>query len=137
MTQLPRPEGAGTLTFLFTDIEGSTRLWEENPEAMKQALARHDALLRDVIKRHGGHVFKTLGDGFCAVFSSAARAAQAALVAQRAIAECGFGMCTTEPRGHGDGKGKGSKEETEDQRDILTLRSPHSSLFHSVSRCLL
>src|SRR5213082_969493 len=84
MTQLP----AGTVTFLFTDIEGSTRLWEESPEAMKQALARHDALLRNAIESNGGYVFKTMGDGFCAVFSSAARAAETALMAQIAIGEC-------------------------------------------------
>jgi class 3 adenylate cyclase len=81
MTQLPE----GTLTFLFTDIEGSTRLWEEDPEAMRQALARHDALLREVLERGGGRVFKSTGDGFCAVFPSAVLPAQAALAAQRAL----------------------------------------------------
>jgi class 3 adenylate cyclase len=81
MTELPR----GTLTFLFTDIEGSTRLWEADHEAMAQALARHDSLLRDVLERSGGRVFKSTGDGFCAVFAVAAQAAQAALAAQRAL----------------------------------------------------
>jgi len=47
----------GTVTFLFTDIEGSTRLWEEHPAAMRGALARHDALLRETIEARGGHVF--------------------------------------------------------------------------------
>ena len=55
----------GTITFLFTDIEGSTRLWEEHPEAMREALARHDELLRQAIESHGGQVFKTVGDAFC------------------------------------------------------------------------
>jgi class 3 adenylate cyclase len=81
MTQLP----GGTLTFLFTDIEGSTRLWEEDPRAMRNALARHDSLLRDVLENSGGRVFKSTGDGFCAVFPSAALAAQAALDAQQAL----------------------------------------------------
>jgi predicted ATPase/class 3 adenylate cyclase len=76
---------SGTVTFLFTDIEGSTRLWERHPEAMRTALARHDALLRQAIESRGGHVFKTVGDAFCAVFSSAPDAARASLDAQRAL----------------------------------------------------
>ena len=56
------------LTFLFTDIEGSTRLWEDYPVAMARALMRHDAILRSQIAAHGGRVFKTVGDAFCAVF---------------------------------------------------------------------
>ncbi len=51
----------GTVTFLFTDIEGSTRLWEERPEAMRRALARHDDLLRSAIERYEGHVFNRYG----------------------------------------------------------------------------
>ena len=61
----------GTITFLFTDIEGSTQLWEQSPEAMRLALARHDTLLRQAIEVHGGHVFKTVGDAFCAAFATA------------------------------------------------------------------
>jgi class 3 adenylate cyclase len=60
----------GTVTFLFTDIEGSTRLWEQQPQAMQAALARHDAPFRQAIETHRGYVFKTIGDGFCAVFAS-------------------------------------------------------------------
>ena len=74
-----------SVTFLFTDIQGSTRLWEQHPEAMKAALARHDAILRQAIESHGGHVFKTVGDGFCAAFTSAPDALSAALDAQRAL----------------------------------------------------
>jgi predicted ATPase/class 3 adenylate cyclase len=77
------PHPSGTVTFLFTDIEGSTRLWEEQPEAMREALARHDALLRDAINAHGGVVFKTMGDQFCAAFTTAPAALAAALAAQR------------------------------------------------------
>ncbi|WP_309719621.1 tetratricopeptide repeat protein [Armatimonas sp.] len=76
------PVSVGTITFLFTDIEGSTRLWEEHSTAMRQALARHDALLREVITRHQGHVFKTIGDAFCAAFDNPAAALDAALEAQ-------------------------------------------------------
>ena len=52
----------GTVTFLFTDIEGSTRLWEANHDAMRTALARHDEILRECIDARRGHVFKTGGD---------------------------------------------------------------------------
>src|SRR5579884_2229057 len=76
---------SGTITFLFTDIEGSTRLWEQYPEAMRAALARHDALLRQAIEAHNGHVFKTVGDAFCAAFATAPDALHAALTAQCAL----------------------------------------------------
>ena len=59
MPELP----TGTVTFLFTDLEGSTRLWEEHPDAMQGALARHDEILRDAVEQHDGHVVKTTGDG--------------------------------------------------------------------------
>ncbi len=75
----------GIVTFLFTDIEGSTHLWEQSPEAMRHALARHDTLLRQVIEAHGGYIFKTVGDAFCAAFATAPNALAAALAAQRAL----------------------------------------------------
>jgi predicted ATPase/class 3 adenylate cyclase len=75
----------GTVTFLFTDIEGSTRLWEQHPEAMQSALARHDALLRTAIDAHDGIVFKTIGDAFCAAFYTAPDALHSAFAAQRAL----------------------------------------------------
>ena len=68
----------GTLTFLFTDIEGSTRLWEHDALAMQAALARHDELLRWAIEERNGYVFKTVGDAFCAVFTTAPDALEAA-----------------------------------------------------------
>lgn len=75
----------GTVTFLFTDIEGSTQLWEKYPEAMKQALARHDALLRSSITACHGEVIKTTGDGLHAVFASAGDAVVAVVAGQRAL----------------------------------------------------
>src|ERR1022692_5089484 len=76
---------AGTVTFLFTDIEGSTKLWETRQETMGPALARHDALLRHCIDADAGHVVKSSGDGFCAVFATAPAALRAAMAAQLAI----------------------------------------------------
>src|SRR6185503_5380955 len=81
----PRSIPTGTVTFLFTDIEGSTKLWELYPRAMQAALARHDTLLRVAIEEHGGYIFKTVGDAFCAAFSTASHALEAALSAQRAL----------------------------------------------------
>jgi class 3 adenylate cyclase len=69
----------GTVTLLFTDIEGSTRLWEQHPQAMSEALARHDAILIDAVKSSGGYVVKTTGDGLFAVFARAEAAVAAAL----------------------------------------------------------
>jgi class 3 adenylate cyclase len=71
------------VTFLFTDIEGSTRLWESAPDAMRAALACHDAILRDAIQSHGGYVFATGGDGFAAAF---ARAGDALVASEKARA---------------------------------------------------
>lgn len=79
------PTGSVT-TFLFTDIEGSTRLWELHASAMDKALHRHDGLLRRAIESAGGTVFKTVGDAFCAVFATAGEALRASIDAQQAIA---------------------------------------------------
>jgi predicted ATPase/class 3 adenylate cyclase len=75
----------GTVTFLFTDLEGSTRLWEQHPTAMKAASARHDEILRHAVEAQGGHVVKTTGDGFHAVFGAAEEAVEAAVDAQRGM----------------------------------------------------
>ena len=77
---------SGTVTLLFTDIEGSTRLWDQVPEAMGRALRRHDELLRSVIEASGGCIFKTAGDALCSVFSTANQAVEAAREAQRVLA---------------------------------------------------
>jgi DNA-binding SARP family transcriptional activator len=75
----------GTVTFLFTDIQGSTRLWERHARRMSAALARHDAILREAIETHAGVVFRTAGDAICAAFTHAPDALTAALAAQRAL----------------------------------------------------
>jgi predicted ATPase/class 3 adenylate cyclase/Tfp pilus assembly protein PilF len=75
----------GTVTFLFTDIEGSTKLWEHDAPAMQVALTRHDEILKGAIEERGGYVFKTVGDAFCAAFPTAPDALEAALETQRRL----------------------------------------------------
>jgi class 3 adenylate cyclase len=70
MVHLP----SGTVTFLFTDLEGSTRLWEAEPDRMADALARHDRLCGTTIASHRGSLIKTTGDGLHAVFGDPADA---------------------------------------------------------------
>ena len=81
MTRLP----TGPLTFLFTDVEGSTKLWERNPEAMSKALSHHDELIRNAVEANDGFIFKTVGDAFYVAFSAAAEAVQAAIDAQKSL----------------------------------------------------
>ncbi len=81
MVELP----SGNVTFLFTDIEASTQLWERYPAEMPAVLARHDSILRNAIETRNGHVFKTIGDAFCAVFPDAVDAVQAAIDGQLAL----------------------------------------------------
>jgi class 3 adenylate cyclase len=76
---------SGTVTFLFTDIEGSTALWEQNRVAMATAVVRHLSLLRDAIEAHGGVHFKPVGDAVQAAFPTAPDAVAAALAAPRAL----------------------------------------------------
>lgn len=93
------PEGA--VAFLFSDIEGSTRLWESDPDGMRESLAEHDAIVRATVEAAGGHVFKHTGDGFAAAFSKASAGAAAALESARILAShqwagpalrCRFGL---------------------------------------------
>jgi predicted ATPase/class 3 adenylate cyclase len=100
----------GIGTFLFTDIEGSARLWEEEPERMQVALARHDALLSDVLAAHAGTMVKRTGDGVHGVFADPAQAVAATLELQRSLADpaatgglplrvrCGLHLGTSEIR---------------------------------------
>ncbi len=76
---------AGTVTLLFTDIEGSTERWERHRSAMRSALERHDGVMRSAIERNGGYTFKTGGDAFCAAFSTPSDAVACALEAQNAL----------------------------------------------------
>src|SRR5437868_7061766 len=81
MSALP----TGTVTFLFTDIEGSTKLAQAHPDEWEAARQRHDAILRDAIETHQGYVFQIIGDAFCIAFSTALDALSAVLEAQRAL----------------------------------------------------
>lgn len=85
MTSETPPPPSGVVTFLFTDIEGSTRLWEQHPDTMPRALEQHDELLRGAIEAAGGHVFKTVGDAFCAAFAEPVQAVEAAVAIQLAL----------------------------------------------------
>src|SRR3990170_3734995 len=78
---------SGTVTFLFTDIEGSTALWEQHPEGMRQALVRHDALVEQIVAEHHGHVVRPRGEGDSrfAVFARATDAVTAAAALQQAL----------------------------------------------------
>ena len=105
-TRIPllTPEGPALQAFLFTDIEASTRLWEEHPEQMPAALARHDSILRDAVERSGGRVLKTTGDGMIAVFDSLVDGLGAATQAQKSLGSgagrlrdrCGYGWGSTQ-----------------------------------------
>src|SRR5215207_3650245 len=83
---MQREPASGTLTFLFTDLEGSTRRWERFPQAMNVALERHDAILGAAVAGSNGQVVKTTGDGIMAVFASPADAVRACVTAQRGLA---------------------------------------------------
>jgi predicted ATPase/class 3 adenylate cyclase len=76
---------SGVVTFLFTDVEGSTRRWEADADAMRAAMAAHDKVLRQAIEAHGGWLFKHTGDGVCAAFLSPRSAVDAAVAAQRSL----------------------------------------------------
>src|SRR6201997_5235212 len=76
---------SGVVTFLFTDVEGSTRRWEADAGAMRAALAAHDEVLRTAIEAHGGWLFKHTGDGGIAAFASPMSAVEAAVAAQQSL----------------------------------------------------
>ena len=76
---------SGVVTFLFTDIEGSTRRWEADADAMRAALLAHDEVLRNAIEAHDGFLFSHTGDGVVAAFASPKSAVDAAVAAQRAL----------------------------------------------------
>jgi class 3 adenylate cyclase len=70
---------SGMVTLLFTDIEGSTRLWETDPEAMAEASARHNCIVGEQIEGAGGQVFTTVGEAFRAVFADPSAAMASAV----------------------------------------------------------
>ncbi len=76
----------GTVSFLFTDVEGSTQLWEQHPREMAAAMARHDQIVRSAVAEHRGHVFSTSGDGFGAAFWTPREALEAAIGVQNVLA---------------------------------------------------
>src|ERR1700758_3896686 len=82
---------SGTVTFVLTDLEGSTRLWERDPEAMKAAMARHDEILEKTIAAHRGFVFARMGDGMAAAFATAGDAVWGAAAIQQALADQPWG----------------------------------------------
>src|SRR5437879_53653 len=94
---------SGIVTFLFTDIEGSTRRWESDREGMRRALAVHDDVLRAAIEAEGGWLFKHTGDGVCAAFASPRTAVDAAIAAQRSLAlPVRMGIATGDAEQRGD-----------------------------------
>ena len=94
---------SGTVTFLFTDIEGSTRRWEDDPDAMRAALSVHDEVSCAAVEGNGGWLFKHTGDGVCAAFSSARAAIDAAIAAQRELGlPVRMGIATGEAEARGD-----------------------------------
>ena len=94
---------SGVVTFLFTDVEGSTRRWEADADAMREALAAHDEVLHGAIEVHGGWLFKHTGDGVCAAFASPSAAVDAAVAAQRALElPVRMGLATGEAELRGD-----------------------------------
>ena len=94
---------SGTVTFLFTDIEGSTRRWEADADGMRSALVVHDEVLRSAIEGSGGWWFKHTGDGVCAAFASARAAVDAAVAAQRLLElPVRMGIATGEAEQRGD-----------------------------------
>ncbi|MGR4065294.1 MAG: ATP-binding protein [Vulcanimicrobiaceae bacterium] len=95
MTAIPQRKTPGALptgavTFVFTDVEGSAQRWDRDRAPMERAIRRHDELIRAAIDDHGGHVFKTIGDAFCAVFNRPEDAVAAILGAQRALGKEDF-----------------------------------------------
>src|SRR5687768_2662729 len=94
MTQHP----TGTVTFLFTDIEGSTKLAREHPESWEAARTRHHAILRGAIESNHGYVFQIIGDAFCAAFHKAGDALKAAVQAQQGLQTENWGDCVIRVR---------------------------------------
>ncbi|MCC6499979.1 MAG: tetratricopeptide repeat protein [Anaerolineales bacterium] len=111
---------AGIVTFLFTDIQGSTRLWQEKPVGMSVAHARHNSILRTAIESHRGYVFQVIGDAFCAAFHTPGDALCAALEAQKKLHSEQWGEAVIKVR-MGIHTGEAELQEGGDYRGFLTL----------------
>jgi predicted ATPase/class 3 adenylate cyclase len=93
-----QPLPSGTVTFLFTDIEGSTKLWRDHPEAMKRSHARHNEILHQAIESNNGYVFQVVGDAFAAAFHTAGDAVKAAMQAQTELTKEAWGAAVIKVR---------------------------------------
>src|SRR5512140_687653 len=111
---------SGTVTFLFTDIEGSTKIAQDHPEAMPALLARHHEILHQSIQAYHGYVFQVIGDGFCVAFHSAEEALNAALEAQRRLQSEAWSPVPLKVR-MGLHTGKADIQESGQYRGYLTL----------------
>src|SRR5687768_6916677 len=111
---------SGTVTFLFTDIEGSTKLAQEYPDHWESMRDRHDAILKSAIESHNGHVFQTTGDGFCAGFHIARDALHSAIQSQLELAHEEWGESSVKVR-MGIHTGKAEVQESGEYRGYLTL----------------
>jgi class 3 adenylate cyclase len=111
---------SGTVTFLFTDIEGSTKLAQEYPDAMPALLARHNEIPKQAIQAHSGFVFQVVGDSFCASFQNASDALNAALDAQRSLHHEGWTPAPVKVR-MGIHTGQAELQESGDYQGYLTL----------------
>jgi predicted ATPase/class 3 adenylate cyclase len=110
----------GTITFLFTDIEGSTRLWQEKPAGMSVAHARHNEILRTAIESNHGYVFQVIGDAFCAAFHTAGDALRAVVKAQKDLYSEEWGEAVIKVR-MGIHTGEAELQEDGDYRGFLTM----------------
>src|SRR6185503_8209349 len=110
----------GTVTFLFTDIQGSTKLAQEYPDHWESMRARHDAILRSAIETHHGHVFQIVGDAFCAAFHSASDALRSAVKSQLDLAHENWGEAPIKVR-MGLHTGKAEIQESGAYHGYLTL----------------
>jgi predicted ATPase/class 3 adenylate cyclase len=114
------PFPSGTVTFLFTDIEGSTRLWQEKTDAMSIAHARHNEILRTAIESNRGYVFQIIGDAFCAAFHTAGDALRAAARSQMELFHENWGEAVIKVR-MGIHTGEAELQERGDYRGFLTM----------------
>jgi predicted ATPase/class 3 adenylate cyclase len=114
--QLP----TGTVTFLFTDIEGSTRLWQAKPDAMSVAHARHNEILKTVIESNNGYIFQVIGDAFCAAFHTAGDALRAVVKVQKDLHSEEWGDAVIKVR-VGIHTGEAELQDGGDYRGFLTM----------------